>query len=46
VTTPSATGTRADPWLLKTPSLQSEFTAFRDEAANPPALIVLEPCVG
>jgi hypothetical protein len=33
-------GTRAAPWLLKTPSLQSEFTAFRDEAANPPALIV------
>jgi hypothetical protein len=38
--TASATGTRADPWLLKTPSLQSEFTAFRDEAANPPALVV------
>ena len=33
-------GTRTDHWLLKTPSLQSEFTAFRDEAANPPALIV------
>ncbi len=33
-------GTRAQPWLLKTPSLLSEFTAFRDEAASPPALIV------
>ena len=33
-------GTRAQPWLLKTPSLQSEFTAFRDPAASPPALVV------
>jgi hypothetical protein len=40
MTTSSATGTRADPWLLKTPSLQSEFIAFRDEAANLPALVV------
>jgi hypothetical protein len=36
----SGNGTRAQPWLLKTPSLQSEFTAFRDDTANPPALIV------
>ena len=35
-----ASGTRGDPWTLQTPSLQSEFTAFRDEVANPPALIV------
>ncbi len=33
-------GTRASPWLLKTPSLQSEFTAFRDETLDPPALVV------
>jgi hypothetical protein len=33
-------GTRAQPWALKTPSGQSEFTAYRDEAADPPALIV------
>ena len=36
----AGSGTRAQPWLLKTPSGQSEFTAYRDEAADPPALIV------
>jgi len=36
----AASGTREQPWTLKTPSLQSEFVAFRDEAANPPALVV------
>jgi hypothetical protein len=34
-------GTREQPWLLKTPSGQSEFQAFRDESLDPPALIVL-----
>jgi hypothetical protein len=33
-------GTRASPWVLKTPSQQSEFTAFRDENLDPPALVV------
>jgi hypothetical protein len=33
-------GTRAHPWTLKTPSGQSEFQAFRDEALSPPALVV------
>jgi len=33
-------GTHDQPWALKTPSGQSEFTAYRDEAADPPALIV------
>lgn len=33
-------GTREQPWILKTPSGQSEFTAYRDAAANPPALVV------
>ncbi|HEX4504998.1 MAG TPA: hypothetical protein VH722_04640 [Alphaproteobacteria bacterium] len=36
----TGSGTRESPWVLQTPSLQSEFTAFRDEAASPPALIV------
>jgi hypothetical protein len=31
-------GTKAQPWLLNTPSGQSEFTAYRDEAAG--ALVV------
>ncbi len=34
------TGTRLSPWVLQTPSLQSEFTAFRDETADPPVLVV------
>ena len=34
------TGTKDAPWTLKTPSLQSEFIAYRDEAADPPALVV------
>jgi hypothetical protein len=39
---PSATGkgTREQPWRLRTPSGQSEFSAYRDEAVDPPALVV------
>lgn len=33
-------GTRAQPWTLKTPPGSSEFIAFRDEALDPPALVV------
>jgi len=33
-------GTRERPWKLKTPSLQADFTAWREEAADPPALVV------
>lgn len=33
-------GTRASPWTLQTPSLSSEFVAFRDDALDPPALVV------
>jgi len=40
-TTPAAaSGTPAQPWRLTTPSGQSEFLAYRDAAANPPALVV------
>lgn len=31
--------TAKKPWVLKTPSGQSEFTAFRDESSDPPALV-------
>jgi len=34
-------GTREDPWSLKTPSGQSEYQAFRDETLDPPALVVM-----
>jgi hypothetical protein len=40
VPTLKGNGTRERPWVLKTPSGQSEFTAYRDEAADPPALVV------
>ena len=32
-------GTREDPWLLNTPSGSSEYQMYRDENANPPALV-------
>ncbi len=34
------TGEKDDPWILKTPSQTSDYQAWRDEAADPPALIV------
>jgi hypothetical protein len=33
-------GTRESPWQLATPGGGSAFTAFRDPAADPPALVV------
>lgn len=36
----SGKGTKEAPWHLKTPSLASEFTAYRDDKAAPPALVV------
>jgi hypothetical protein len=35
------TGTREDPWTLTTPPGKSEYQAYRDEAADPPALVVI-----
>ena len=32
-------GTKADPWQLTTPSGQGEFQMYRDESADPPALV-------
>jgi len=36
----TGSGTRQSPWVLKTPPGPSEFEAYRDEALDPPALIV------
>ena len=33
-------GTAADPWILTTPPGSSEFEAYRDAEADPPALVV------
>jgi len=34
------TGTKENPWKLKTPSGTSEYEAYRDESLDPPALVV------
>jgi len=33
-------GTKEEPWIVKTPSLRSEFQAYRDEDADPPSLVI------
>jgi hypothetical protein len=33
-------GSAEDPWVLQTPSGTSQYSAWRDEAADPPALVV------
>ena len=37
---PTGTGTPDDPWTLTTPPGTSEFQAYRDEGADPPAVVV------
>jgi hypothetical protein len=32
-------GTKDDPWVLKTPPGSSEYTMWKDESADPPALV-------
>jgi hypothetical protein len=34
-----ADGTKEDPWALRTPPGSSAYTMFRDEQADPPALV-------
>jgi hypothetical protein len=36
----AAAGTKQNPWTLKTPPGTAEFQAYRDPAADPPALVV------
>ena len=33
------TGTHDDPWVLETPPGSSEYPMYRDESADPPALV-------
>jgi hypothetical protein len=35
----NGTGTRDDPWVLSTPSGTSQYTMYRDENADPPAIV-------
>ncbi len=34
-------GTEEDPWVLKTPPGKSEYEMYREEAADPPALVCI-----
>ncbi|HSK48499.1 MAG TPA: hypothetical protein VLA05_10955 [Coriobacteriia bacterium] len=38
-TATTGTGTKADPWVLRTPPGTSEYRIYRDESADPPALV-------
>jgi hypothetical protein len=38
--TGTGSGTREDPWMLTTPPGKSEYQAYEDESADPPALVV------
>ena len=35
----TGSGTKDDPWVLTTPPGSAEYTMWRDEAADPPALV-------
>ena len=35
----TGSGTKDDPWVLQTPPGSSEYTMYRDEEAEPPALV-------
>jgi hypothetical protein len=37
----TGSGTKEDPWNLKTPPGTSEFQMYRDEKADPPALVCI-----
>jgi len=39
MTSASGQGTKEDPWVLKTPPGTSQYTMYRDETADPPALL-------
>jgi len=37
----TGTGTKDDPWVLRTPPGTSEYLMYRDETASPPALVCM-----
>ena len=37
----TGSGTREDPWVLSTPPGKSQYEAYEDPAADPPALVVV-----
>ena len=39
MTDAKGSGTKDDPWVLKTPPGSSEYTMYRDEEADPPTIV-------
>jgi hypothetical protein len=39
MTSVSGSGTREDPWVLKTPPQTSDYQKYRDESLDPPVLV-------
>jgi hypothetical protein len=39
MTDANGSGTKDDPWILKTPPGTSDYTMYRDEAADPPTIV-------
>jgi hypothetical protein len=37
----TGSGTKADPWVLKTAPGTSEYTMYRDDAADPPQIVCI-----
>jgi len=37
----TGSGTKDDPWVLKTPPGTSEYTMYRDESNDPPAIVCM-----
>jgi hypothetical protein len=37
----NGSGTKDDPWVLKTPPGTSEYTMYRDDAADPPQIVCM-----
>ena len=35
----NGSGTKVDPWILRTPPGAGQYTMYRDEAADPPSLV-------
>jgi hypothetical protein len=35
----TGSGTKADPWVLRTAPGTAEYTMYRDDAADPPAIV-------
>ena len=37
----NGSGTKDDPWRLKTPPLTSDYTMYRDEGSDPPSIVCM-----